>query len=139
MWSVRVDEKLLKQAKPVLKAKFGSDCRGVETWLAGLVATTKGEQLSGVYPSNTVEIGNLIIERNLRPRRKLVAEIEEVKKVTYKHEIVCGYCDAVATWEVEPNSSVADRRVYACDVHYSNLLDRRLVGDSKHLVAKEAL
>lgn len=47
VWSVRVDEKLLKQAKPVLKAKFGSECRGVEVWLAGLVATTKGEQLAG--------------------------------------------------------------------------------------------
>lgn len=80
VWSVRVDETLLKQAKPVLKAKFGSECRGVETWLAGLVATTKGEQLTGVYPSNAVEIGKLVIERNIRTRRKLI--VEEEKEVT---------------------------------------------------------
>lgn len=89
VWGVRVDETLLKQAKPVLKAKFGSECRGVEAWLAGLVAITKGEQLIGVNPSNTVEIGKLIIERNLRPRRKLDWEPSDVGLVDAD---ICGVC-----------------------------------------------
>ncbi|MDH5449062.1 MAG: hypothetical protein OEX01_08710 [Candidatus Bathyarchaeota archaeon] len=82
VWSVRVDEKLLNQAKPVLRGWFGSDCRGVETLLAGLVAASNGQQLGGVYPSNTVEIGKLVIERNLRPRHKLVVEEEKAVEVT---------------------------------------------------------
>ena len=83
VWSVRVDEKLLKQAKPLLRAKFGSDCRGIELWLAGLVATQKGSELLGVNPSNTIAIGKLVIERNLRSRRKMVVveEEEEIRKI----------------------------------------------------------
>lgn len=102
VWSVRVDEKLLKQAKPVLKAKFGSECRGVEAWLAALVATTQAEQLAGVYPSNTVEIGKLVVERNLRPRRKLEWEAYDVG---FADVDVCGYCG-------QPFSDVAFRVEY---------------------------
>jgi len=89
-WAVRVDEKLLKKAKPVLRAKFGSTCRGVEAWLAGLVATYKGDYELGVNPSNTVSIGKLVIERNLRSRRKLTVE-EEVEVSS-----VCGHANCSA-------------------------------------------
>jgi len=110
VWSVRVDETLLKQAKPVLKAKFGSECRGVESWLAGLVATTKGNQLTGVYPSNTVEIGKLVIERNIRSRRRLVEEETEVTET-----VGCAWCHrrAVAVFR----NVDSDRSAYACDFH----------------------
>jgi len=93
VWGVRVDENLLKKAKPILRAKFGSDCRGVEAWLAGLVATTAGSYKVGVNPSNTVEIGELNIVRAIRPRRKMVIDPEDVK-VT----VTCGFanCDEVA-------------------------------------------
>lgn len=74
--SVRVDEKLKKQATKVLKAIFGSTCRGIETYLAGLVATYEQQGVSGVYPSNTITIENLNVQRNLRSRRKLVVEEE---------------------------------------------------------------
>lgn len=86
-WAVRVDETLLNKAKPVLTAKFGSYCRSVEAWLAGLVATYKGDWTVGVNPSNTVEIGRLVIERNLRARRKMVVEEEVTVTVT------CGHVD----------------------------------------------
>lgn len=122
VWSVRVDETLLKQAKPVLKAKFGSECRGVETWLAGLVATTKGEQLAGVYPSNTVEIGKLVIERNIRSRRKLVVE-EEVTERTIEI-LQCDFCGkplVVAEFQ-HKNTGMIKK---ACDYHAKDLRVRK--------------
>lgn len=90
VWGVRVDETLLKQVKPILKAKYGSECRGVETWLAALVAIEQGDQMNGVNPRNTVEIGQLVIERNIRPRRKLdpVEPVEVVERVISC--VVCG-------------------------------------------------
>ena len=117
-WAVRVDKTLLKQAKPILTAKFGSFCRGVESWLAGLVAVEHGKQLVGVNPSNT-SIGKLVIERNVRTRRKLVEEQEET--MTEKVEVVrtsCGFCmkDAVGLFQHE-----SGRREFACPYH-SNLL-----------------
>lgn len=122
VWSVRVDETLLKQAKPVLKAKFGSECRGVETWLAGLVAVTKGEQLAGVYPSNTVEIGKLVIERNVRTRRKLVVEEETETKVVVTHS--CAYCDRPASYELFLDTGNKP----VCDVHFQAKKKRGLWG-----------
>ena len=115
VWSVRVDETLLKQAKPVLKAKFGSECRGVETWLAGLVATTKGEQLDGVYPSNTVEIGELNIIRALRPRRKV-----EVDNGDSGLEERCRFCakPAVDKFQYSPSEKVYD----LCSFHAELML-----------------
>jgi len=77
VWGVRVDEKLLKQAKPLIRAQYGSDCRAVESFLAGVVATHSGKQLVGVNPSHT-SIGVIKIERNLRSRRKLEVEETEV-------------------------------------------------------------
>jgi len=114
VWSVRVDEKLLKQAKPVLRGWFGSDCRGVETLLAGLVACSNGQQLVGVNPSRTqkFEIGKLVIERNLRSRRKLVVEETEV---TETKVLGCGFClkPAVAVYE-DVNSKIQKP---ACQYH----------------------
>ena len=112
VWGVRVDENLLKQAKPVLKAKFGSDCRGVEAWLAGLVSITQGEQLLGVNPSNTVEIGKLVIERNLRSRRKLevTEEVEVIETV-----VSCVVCGRPVYAMVTRKD---DSRVGLCRVHF---------------------
>lgn len=110
VWSVRVDEKLLKQAKQVMRGKFGSDCRAVESWLAGLVATSKGDQLRGVYPSNTVTIGELHIERNLRSRRKLV--VEEEREVT--ETVSCSYCHRPAVAVMEHSRG---QQAYVCPTH----------------------
>ena len=70
VFSVRIDEKLKKASTRVLKAVYGSTCNGIETFLAGLVATYEQKGISKVYPSNT-SIGSIVIERNLRERRKL--------------------------------------------------------------------
>ena len=120
VWSVRVDSKLLKQAKPLLKAKFGSECRGVELWLAGLVATQKGSELNGVYPSNTIEIGKLVIERNLRSRRKLV--VEEEREVSESVATVyCGFCGLPAIGVFE-NVKTGKRKT-ACRFHGEVLIE----------------
>lgn len=113
VWSVRVDETLLKQAKPLLRGKFGSDCRGVELWLAGLVATQKGSELTGVSPSNTVEIGTLVIERNIRTRRKIVVEEKMEVKVS------CGFCGKGAKWLFENVDT--KKQQYACNFHGETL------------------
>lgn len=87
---VRIDEKLYEAFKPVAKLVFGSVCRPVEAFMAAVVASNQAQQLTsklGVNPSPTVEIGRLVIERNVRTRRKLVVEEtneEVVEKVVAK-------------------------------------------------------
>ena len=94
---IRVDEKLKIEATKVLKLLFGSTCRGVEAYLAGLVATYHSQGIHGVNPSNTIDvrIDNLNIERNLKTRRKLIVEenietveVKQVKTVKKKQMVV---------------------------------------------------
>jgi hypothetical protein len=80
--SVRVDEKIKREGTEVLQLLYGSTCRGIESFLTLLIAAYKQQKLKGVYPSNTIEIGKLVIERNLRPRRKLVVPKEEIEETT---------------------------------------------------------
>ena len=91
--SIRVDEKLKKQATKVLKAIFGSTCRGVESILATIIATYQQQEIDGVYPSNTsskIEIANLNILREISSRRKLDWEVADIG---FKLTGVCGYCE----------------------------------------------
>ena len=117
MWSVRVDEKLLAEAKPILKAKFGSTCRAIEVYLSALVATEKGCRINGVNPSSTIEIGKLVIERNLRSRRKLVIEEEVVETVKVRG---CGFCHEAATGVLlyKPKTAL----IPLCEEHYRLLV-----------------
>lgn len=89
---VRVDERLYEAFKPVAKLVFGSVCRPVEAFMAAVVASNQTQQLTsklGVNPSNTVEIGKLVIERNVRSRRRLVVEeTKEVREVVQKEKRV---------------------------------------------------
>lgn len=125
--SYRVDEKLAEASKPVLQAIFGSECRGVEAFLAGLVATYEAQGIGGVYPTNTVEIGKLVIERNLRSRRKLVVE-EEIEETTKVKRLTCEFhgCNREATFEVylpRPygfKGSAKDLTKLYCEVHMKN-------------------
>lgn len=129
---IRIDKKLYATAKPILIDVFGSVCRPIESFLATVVSTYNSKTLdftSGVNPRNTIEIGQLVIQRNVRSRRKLV--VEEETEVSYAHKIICSYCSEPATWEVTPKSGVAESVVYACDVHYDDLKDRRMIADSK--------
>lgn len=69
---IRVDEGLYSVFKPIAQRVFGSVCRPIEAFMACIVATAK----EGVNFGNTIEIGKLVIERNLRSRRRLVIEEE---------------------------------------------------------------
>ena len=95
VFSVRIDKRLKKDATRVLKAVYGSTCNGIETFLAGLVATYEQQGISGVYPRNT-SIGQIVIERNLRERRK-------VETVTYeaseKVSVKCHFCSSDSVGE----------------------------------------
>jgi hypothetical protein len=85
---VRVDKLLKKRFTDVAKAKFGSTCKPIESFMAGIVGAYYSDLETGVNPSNTVEIGQIIIQRNLsRERRRLVEtktseEIETVSEIS---------------------------------------------------------
>lgn len=113
VWSVRIDEKLAKAAKPVLQHVFGSTCRGVEAWLAGLLATYQQRGLNGVYPNTTVRIENLNVQRNIRTRRRLV--VDEVVEV----RVSCGFCGRDAVWLFRNVESGKEQ--YACGFHGRSL------------------
>ncbi|MDH5770782.1 MAG: hypothetical protein OEZ25_05815 [Candidatus Bathyarchaeota archaeon] len=79
---IRVDENLYKAFKPVAKRVFGSVCRPIEAYMVSVLTL----QQKGVNFGNTIRIEKQIIERNLRPRRKLeyTSEVDHVD--------CCGLC-----------------------------------------------
>lgn len=86
--SIRIDTGLYSRFKPLAKRVFGSVCRAVEIHMVTIIEAVE----NGVHFSNTVtpiNIGKIVIERNLRPRRKLEVEGEGA---------VCGFnfCNKVA-------------------------------------------
>jgi len=69
--SIRLDTDLYHAFKPVAMHYFGSVCRPMECFMASVLGLAK----EGVSFSNTITIeGGLHVERNLRPRRKLVVD-----------------------------------------------------------------
>jgi len=118
---IRVDEKLKIEATKVLKALYGSTCRGIEAYLAGLVATYQTQVIEGVNPSNTISIGKIVIERNLRPHRKLEVMEEVAEKVT-------------ETKVVERVKRVVKTVDYGkCDLEQLQKLYDRAVGSQNHV------
>jgi hypothetical protein len=89
--SIRIDTGLYNQFKPLAKRVYGSVCRAVEIYITAFIATVE----NGVYFSRTsdtpIHIDKIVIERNLRSRRKLeVLEEETVtttKKVTKRSKV----------------------------------------------------
>jgi len=81
--TIRLDNKLYKAFKPVAIANYGSICRPLEAFMASVIASHPTPNELRVHPSNTVEIGKLVIERNVRPRRKLVEEVSDVPTCDY--------------------------------------------------------
>lgn len=75
---IRVDSELKKQFTAVSKRIFGSTCNPIESFMATIVACAE----TGVNFGRTVEIGKIIIERNLRPRRNLEADGDVSDAVT---------------------------------------------------------
>jgi len=64
---VRVDKELYKAFKSVAERVFGSVCNPIEAFMAAVLACQK----EAVNFGQTVSIDRIIIERNLRERRKL--------------------------------------------------------------------
>jgi hypothetical protein len=90
---IRVDKGLKKAFTNVAKAKFGSTCNPIESFMAGVVGSYYRDLEAGVNPSNTVNIGEIRIERNLRERRKMtvVTETVEYSKVV-SSPAACFFC-----------------------------------------------
>lgn len=80
---VRVDKELKNRFTVIAKAKFSSTCSPIEAFMATIVACSE----IGVNFGTTVEVGTIVIERNLRERRKLEVEHEVTEKVL----IGCGF------------------------------------------------
>jgi hypothetical protein len=87
---IRVDEKLYAAFKPVAIAKFGSVCHPIEVCMATLLAAWRTEQITGVNPSHTsIDIGNIIINRNTQERRKLKHAHTETDTVELEYDVCC--------------------------------------------------
>ena len=87
--SIRIDTGLYSAFKPLSKRVYGSTCHAIEVYMIGFVETI---QRGGVHFSNTVQpikIDKIIIERNIRERRKLEVETE----VTERMFVHCGIRD----------------------------------------------
>lgn len=107
---IRVDEGLYSAFKPVAQSVFGSTCRAIEAFMATIVACSS----EGVNFGKTIEIGKLVIERNLRARRRLVVE-EEVEVVDRKPNF---YNPRLGVWEyldVDPSRLNENGHVVGCD------------------------
>lgn len=113
--SFRCDEGLWNEAKPVLKRVYGSVCRGIEVYLTNFIEANE----HGVYFSNTekpLHIEKIVIERNLRPRRKL--EIRDDP-----NDLACHYCGSSAVGNFR---YLKTNRVYPlCDFHAKANLDSK--------------
>jgi len=109
---VRVDSELKKRFKLVAKRVFGSVCNPIESFMATVVSCAE----SGVNFGNTVEVGTIVIERNLRERRRL--GVENVKPVTVP-EVKCDFCGKVPVVGSFCHESGIVRR--ACGYHASQL------------------
>ena len=80
--AIRIDSGLYGRFKPLAKCVYGSVCRAAEVYMVSFILAVE----SGVHFSNTdrpINIGKIVIERNLRSRRKLevTEEVTTTKKV----------------------------------------------------------
>jgi len=117
--SFRCDEGLWKHAKPIFKRVYGSICRGIEIYLANFIEATE----RGVYFSHTekpLRIDKIVIERNLRPRRKL--EIRKEVTVSEVVEDCCGFrgCSCVPVVATYRNVKSGIQK-NVCSYHAKNL------------------
>jgi len=103
--SIRINNKLYEEFKPISKALYGSTCRAVENLMAAVVFSSNQK----VHFSNTqqpIQIGQIVIERNLRPRRAFeyadsVEETTEIKVKKTKHKIVLSDVPDYSSYSLE--------------------------------------
>lgn len=105
---IRVDSELKKQFTAVSKRIFGSTCNPIESFMAAIVATSQ----TGVNFGNTVNIEKIVIERNLRARRDLEAEVNPDSSVVKDVCVVCGRSAFGVVTRAD------DSRVFLCKIHY---------------------
>lgn len=117
-FTVRVDKGLAKAFVLASKAYFGSTCNPIESYMAAIVGLS---QSGWVNPSNTVNIGEIKIERNLRERRKITKTIE-IEKAILCEIGTCGK-DAVAKLLYVPENKIfnvcADHKKLLPEAHSS--------------------
>lgn len=107
---IRCDEKLYAAFKPVARRVFGSVCNPIESFMASVIGLANTDNVNF---GNTVEIGKLVIERNLRSRRKLV--VEEETEVTETKTIGCSWCHKPAVGIFKNRGT--GNSAYACEFH----------------------
>jgi hypothetical protein len=79
--AVRIDTGLYSAFKPLSKRVYGSTCKAVEVYMIALIEAVE----NGVYFSNTdkpIHIDKIVIERNLRERRKFEVEHDDEVALT---------------------------------------------------------
>lgn len=67
---IRVNSELYNEFKQVSKQLYGSTCRAVESYMASLVLSAR-QKVNFSSTQQPININKIVIERNLRPRRKL--------------------------------------------------------------------
>jgi len=93
--SIRIDTGLYARFKPLAKRVHGSVCRSIELYITTLIESVE----TGVHFSHTerpINIDKIVIERNLRPRRKLEFEDSfedhEISSVVEGSRDSCAVC-----------------------------------------------
>lgn len=81
--SFRGNSELYNEFKKVSKALYGSTCRAFEFYMASVVLATR-QKVNFCHTQQPIQIGKIVIERNLRPRRvfEYAGEIEQTETVT---------------------------------------------------------
>ena len=88
----KCDTGLYSAFKSAAQAYFGSVCRPLEIFMLAVLALNKEQVNFG----KTVVIEHLNIERNLRERRSLAVEADEVKPVEVKPDVAkCYFCGKI--------------------------------------------
>jgi hypothetical protein len=85
--------------------------------MATLIGVYRQQQIDGVSPTNTsIEIGEIRIERNLQPRRKLTRTYTETDVLEMEVDVCCfAGCDEAATTEAVYVPAGEKRRL--CEKH----------------------
>lgn len=141
--SIRINNKLYSEFKPISRALYGSTCRAVESLMAAVVLAARQNVHFGATKT-TISIGEINISRDLRARRALPLqepEISELKKQKRQREmdqelnrLERHYSGVIDLWPTLKESSryfhLKKARKHAKEVKSARLLLER-VGESK--------
>ena len=104
--SFRADSGIWRRYKQLARRVYGSICRGIEIYMVNFIEACE----RGVYFSNTekpIKFEKVVIERNLRPRRKLEVVDDDVDegegvKCCFCGRSAVGFYQHLSTGEVVP-------------------------------------